>query len=115
MSSENLSQPQHIEVRKIRDGQLRPYIAGTRVRVQDILFYHDRLGQDAEEIVRSLPHLTLAQVHGALAYYFENRQAAWDCIREDEAYVQPFKKQLTGTRVVLVGFSSDVTDAAVPS
>lgn len=109
------SQPEYIEIRKNRDGQDRPFIAGTRVRVQDVVFYHDRLGQGAEEIVRGLPHLTLAQVHGALAYYFENRQAVWDCIREDEAYVEALKEELTGTSVIVKGLSSDAADSPVPS
>lgn len=109
------SQPQYIEIRQNRDGQDRPYIAGTRVRVQDIVFYHDRLGQDAEEIARSLPHLSLSQVHGALAYYFENREAIWDCIRQDEVYVASIKQQLAGGALVVEGLSADATDAPVSS
>jgi uncharacterized protein (DUF433 family) len=107
--------PQYIEIRKNRTGQDRPYIVGTRVRVQDIVFYHDRLGQSAEEIVRGLPHLTLSQVHGALAYYFENREAIWDCIRQDEDYVNAVRLQLAGGPLTVEGLSTDAADTAVPS
>lgn len=33
-----------------------------------------RLGLAPEELVERFPHLTLAQVHDALAYYYDNRQ-----------------------------------------
>jgi uncharacterized protein (DUF433 family) len=109
------SLPQYIEIRKNRTGQDRPYIVGTRVRVQDIVFYHDRLGQSPEEIVRGLPHLTLSQVHGALAYYFENRQAVWDCIRQDEEYISAAQREQTGNPLILDGLNPDAADSPVPS
>lgn len=106
-------QPQYIEIRQNRDNQPRPYLVGTRVRVQDIVFYHERLGQSPDEIVRGFPHLTLAQVHAALAYYFDNREAIWQCIREDEAYAASVKQQLTGGPVVITGLNVDATDTPV--
>lgn len=109
------SLPQYIEIRKNRSGQDRPYITGTRVRVQDIVFYHDRLGQNAEEIVRGLPHLTLSQVHGALAYYFENREAVWQCIREDEDYIRATQREQAGVPLILEGLNPDAADATISS
>jgi uncharacterized protein (DUF433 family) len=73
----------------------RPCIRGTRVRVQDIYAMSELRGQTPDEIVRSLPHLTLAQVHAALAYYFEHRDAILSDIREDETFVRDFRA-LTG-------------------
>jgi uncharacterized protein (DUF433 family) len=87
--------PEYIEVRKNRAGQDRPYVAGTRVRVQDIVLYHERFGQTPEEIVRDLPHLTLSQVHAALAYYFEDRDAIWACIHEDNADAEKLRDTLS--------------------
>ncbi len=78
--------PQYVEIRKNRAGSDRPYIAGTRVRVQDIVIDHERFGQSAEEIAQGFDHVSIAQVHGALAYFFENRDFVWQCIRDDEAY-----------------------------
>jgi uncharacterized protein (DUF433 family) len=52
----------------------RPRIAGTRMPVATIAHYW-LAGNAAEQIVdRVFPHLDLAQVHAALAYYFANRQ-----------------------------------------
>lgn len=82
-----------IEIRDNRRGQPRTFVAGTRVRVQDIYVLSEQQGQSADEIVRSLPHLTLAQVHAALAHYFANRASILHEIREDCALVDEMRKQ----------------------
>jgi len=48
-----------------------PIIRGTRTSVAHVAGYY-RLGVSPEEIQRELPHLTLAQVFDALAYYFDH-------------------------------------------
>jgi uncharacterized protein (DUF433 family) len=55
---------------EIRSG--RPRITGTGVTVRRIVGW-SQLGQTPEEITQTIPHLTLAQVHAALAYYYANR------------------------------------------
>jgi len=55
---------------KIRGG--RPKIAGTGLTVSRIAGWY-KLGMSPEEIALEYPHLTLAQVHAALAYYHVNR------------------------------------------
>jgi uncharacterized protein (DUF433 family) len=57
----------------------KPCIAGHRVRVSDIAILHEHQGLRADEIVSQLPSLTLADVHTALTYYYENI----DSIREE--------------------------------
>jgi uncharacterized protein (DUF433 family) len=84
---------QHIEVRKNQAGQDRAYIAGTRIRVQDIYVDSEVLGKPPEAIVAALPHLTLAQVHAALAYYFDHREEILDELRQDEQFVAVMKEQ----------------------
>ncbi|MGC9945244.1 MAG: DUF433 domain-containing protein [Bryobacteraceae bacterium] len=54
----------------IRGG--RPCIAGTGVSIRRIARWH-QMGLVAEEIVRKFGHLSLAQVHAALAYYQANQ------------------------------------------
>ena len=54
----------------IRGG--RPCIAGTGVSVRRIAQWHN-MGLIPEEIVRKFGHLSLAQVHAALAYYHVNQ------------------------------------------
>ena len=48
-----------------------PRIDGHRIRVQDIVFWHLKQEQSIEEIVRDYD-LTPAQVHSALAYYYDH-------------------------------------------
>jgi uncharacterized protein (DUF433 family) len=52
----------------------RPRIAGTGVSVRRIVTWY-QLGYSPEEIEAEIPHLTLAQIHAALAYYHANREA----------------------------------------
>ena len=82
----------HIEIRPNREGQPRAFIAGTRVRVQDIYALAEVQGKTPDEIVRSLPHLTLGQVHGALSYYFDHRESVLSEMREDDDYVRRLRE-----------------------
>jgi len=65
----------------IRGG--RPLIAGTGVTVQRIVGWY-KLGLMPEEIADRIGHLSLAQVHAALAYYHANRDEIEAAIAEDE-------------------------------
>ena len=56
---------------EIRGG--RPCIAGTGVSVRRIAQWHN-MGLIPEEIARKFGHLSLAQVHAALAYYHANQE-----------------------------------------
>ena len=51
-------------------GQMR--IDGSRITIQRIATLYQQ-GQDADEIARTYPHLTLGQIYAALAYYHSNR------------------------------------------
>jgi len=48
--------------------------AWPRVRVAQIVADHLGHGWSAEEILRQYPHLAPAEVHSALAYYFDHRE-----------------------------------------
>jgi len=62
----------------------RPKIAGTGVTVRRIAAWY-RAGFSPEEIVGEIPHLNLAQVHAALAYYWANAEEIERDLAEDEA------------------------------
>jgi len=83
----------HIELRTNRDGQLRAYIMGTRVRVQDIVSDHERHGLSPEQIAREHPHLSLAQIHAALAFYFDHRQEVLNDMKADDDLVRTFEAE----------------------
>ncbi|MDW7679181.1 MAG: DUF433 domain-containing protein [bacterium] len=49
-----------------------PIIQGSRISVRTIAGYY-QMGMDVDEILATLPHLSPAQVHSALAYYFDHQ------------------------------------------
>lgn len=51
----------------------RPIIKDTRTPVRAIVEYH-KMGMSPDEIIKSLPHLNLAQVHDALSYYYDHQK-----------------------------------------
>lgn len=70
---------------EIRKG--RPCIAGTGVTVRRIAGWHN-LGLTPEEIAAKIEHLTLAQIHAALAYYYANRDEIDADIASEEAAIE---------------------------
>ena len=60
-----------------------PRIAGTRIRVSQIVLLTES-GTSPDEIVTSYPHLSLADVYAALAYYHDHRKLIDAEIREGE-------------------------------
>ena len=75
----------------IRGG--RPKIAGTGLTVQRIVGWY-KMGMTPEEIALEYPHLTLAQVHAALAYYHANREEIEGYISQEEAAAGHWERQL---------------------
>jgi uncharacterized protein (DUF433 family) len=51
----------------------RACIAGHRIRVADIVTWHEKRGYCPEEIAELFPGVSLADVYAALTYYFDNR------------------------------------------
>ncbi|QDV81373.1 DUF433 domain-containing protein [Planctomycetes bacterium TBK1r] len=76
----------HIDIRNNRVGQPRAYIRDSRLRVQDIVVDHQRFGHSAEQIAADYDGLSLAQVHSALAFYFDHREEIQAAIRDDEVF-----------------------------
>jgi uncharacterized protein (DUF433 family) len=73
-----------------RDPQIRggrPCIAGTGVSVRRIVGWY-KLGLSPEEIADQFGHLSLAQVHAALAYYHANYEEIEADIQAEETETQ---------------------------
>jgi len=69
----------------------KPCVAGTRVRVWDIAV-HAQGGESPDEILLRFPHLTLSDVHAALAYYYDNREAIDEQAAEDDRFAEQFRE-----------------------
>ncbi len=66
----------------------KPRIAGHRIKVQDIVIWHERMGMSPDEIVSNYPSITLSDVYAALAYYHDHLEEIRQQIKEDEQYAQ---------------------------
>ena len=71
----------------------KPIIAGTRIRVQDIIIEYNQMELTPDKIVQAHPHLTLAQVHDALSYYYNYAEEILSDIRKSEQLVGEMRKK----------------------
>ena len=76
----------------IRGG--RPKITGTGITVRRIVGW-SKTGMTPEEIAIEYPHLTIAQVHAALAYYHANHAEIESDIAQEEVAATHWERQLT--------------------
>ncbi|MDQ3180813.1 MAG: DUF433 domain-containing protein, partial [Acidobacteriota bacterium] len=79
---------------KILSGE--PIIKGTRTPVRAIV-ENWRLRLSPEEIVRGLPHLTLAEIFEAMSYYYDNKAEIDEYIERNripEELIHPLVRNL---------------------
>ena len=81
----------HIEIVQGATGP-KARIAGHRIRVEDVAIWHEKLGMSPDEIVDAYPTITLADVHAALAYYWDNRDEIERQIAEGRDFVEELRK-----------------------
>lgn len=67
----------------------RPIIRGTRIPVSTIIIWYKQ-GKEIHEILSIYPHLSPAQIHDALSYYYDHQEEIEKEIAliQDEAYWQ---------------------------
>jgi len=75
----------------------KPVIKGTRIKIAQVAIEYDRMGMTPDEIIQAHPHLTLAQVHDALSYYYENAPEINEDIRADEEFIAQLREQTPPT------------------
>ena len=71
----------HIEV----DDDHVARITGSRLKVIQLVMERMANGWDADQLHRNFPHLSLGQIHAALAYYYDHRA---ECDAQIEASVK---------------------------
>jgi uncharacterized protein (DUF433 family) len=86
-----LSLDRHIETTLGVSGG-KPRIAGHRITVQNIAIWHERMGLSADEICAEFG-LTLAEVHAALAYYFDHREDIDRSIASEDAFAAELRSK----------------------
>jgi uncharacterized protein (DUF433 family) len=66
----------------------KPRIAGHRIRVQDIVIWHEMMRLSPDEILYQYPSITLADIYAALAYYYDNLAQIRQDIRDSETFAR---------------------------
>jgi uncharacterized protein (DUF433 family) len=74
----------------------RACIDGHRIRVMDIVYWHERRGYSPDELLQFFPTITLAQVHAALAYYFDHQEEINQDIQSDTVTAPIKNSKLAG-------------------
>ncbi|TRV46374.1 MAG: DUF433 domain-containing protein [Microcystis panniformis Mp_MB_F_20051200_S9] len=77
----------HIEITPETCGG-KPRIAGHRIKVQDVVIWHERLGMSSDEIVYHYPSITLADVYAALSYYHDHLEEIRQQITDDDTFAK---------------------------
>jgi uncharacterized protein (DUF433 family) len=52
-----------------------PYIAGTTMKIVELVTSHLAYGWSPAELHFQYPHITLSQIHSALSYYWDHQAA----------------------------------------
>jgi uncharacterized protein (DUF433 family) len=86
---------EHVEIVEGPSGP-KARIAGHRIRVQDVVIWHEKLGMSPDEIVHDYPTISLADVHAALAYYWDHRAEIERAIADEHILVEEFRRSYAG-------------------
>jgi uncharacterized protein (DUF433 family) len=68
-------------------------IAGHRIRVLDVVVWHEHQGMTPDEIVSHFPTITLADVHAALAYYFDHVEEIQQEMRAEREFSEEVRRR----------------------
>lgn len=69
------------------------YLAGSRIKVQQIVIAHYDLNRTPEQIQEDYPHLSLAQIHAALSYYHDHRARMDAEIAEADRFAEEMRSK----------------------
>lgn len=68
-----------------------PVIAGTTMKVRELVAERLAWGWSPEELLLNHPYLTLGQVFSALAYYADHQEELDQAIKADVDYMEEFR------------------------
>jgi uncharacterized protein (DUF433 family) len=74
------------------DERGRAFVEGTAMKVADLILFQRTLGWSPEELHFQLPELSLAQIHSALAYYWDHRDVLDKQIEGEAVRIELMRK-----------------------
>lgn len=75
------------------DAEGIPWIAGANTKVVEVVLDKIAYGWSPEEMHFQHPHLSLAQIHAALSYYYEHQAEVDADIERRDRYVEEMRAQ----------------------
>jgi len=75
------------------DAEGIPWITGANTKVVEVVLDKMAHNSNPEEIHEQYPHLSLAQIHAALAYYYEHQTEVDADIERRDRYVENLRAQ----------------------
>src|SRR5262245_8081968 len=93
-----------------------PHILGHRIKVRHVAVWHEQMGMTPTEIAATYPTITLAQVHAALAYYYDHKDEIRAAIEDEVRFVEELKAKAPPSKLqkLLAARKPDVPDDPLP-
>ena len=92
----------------------QPRIAGTRIKVKHVYTWVERMGMTPAQVVAEYPHLTMAQVYAALAYYWSHQDEIQGDIQNEEKLVAELKAKAGPSKIQERLAEQDAADHPLP-
>lgn len=77
-----------------------PIIAGTTMKVAELVVEQQAYGWSPEELQFQHPYLTLGQIYSALAYYWDHQAALYQEIEQRLTQVEQLQRQMGPTPLI---------------
>ena len=91
-----IAEPGYKHISRREDGDL--LVTGTRFKVIPLIGWHLVEGWDAAELVKQFPLLTLGQAHAVLGYYYDNREAVEEAMKERDREIARLREETADLR-----------------
>jgi uncharacterized protein (DUF433 family) len=93
-----------------------PHILGHRIKVRHVAVWHEQMGMTPTQIAATYPTITLAQVHAALAYYYDHRDEIQAAIEEERRFVEEMKAKTPPSKLqkILEARKANAEDDSLP-
>jgi uncharacterized protein (DUF433 family) len=92
----------------------QPRIVGTRIKVKHVYSWVEKSGMTPAQVVADYPHLTLAQVHAALAYYWSHPEEIQADLASEETLASELKAKTGPSKLQERLAERDAQDNSLP-
>lgn len=93
-------------------GQAR--IAGTRIKVKHVYTWDECMGLTPAQVAAEYPHLSMAQIHAALAYYWSHQDEIHQDIVDEEKLIAELKAKAGPSKLQEKLAEQDATNDSLP-